>query len=611
MKLIKNLSQWMLLLGVLFMVSSCNDDEDPVTPPVDNDKTIVTIATETPNLTSLVAALQKVNLVETLNGTTEYTVFAPTDDAFAQFLADNNIATLDDVPDALLTQILLNHVVVGEAKSTDLSTGYINSVATRGDDALSLYINTSAGVNINGVSDVITANVDASNGIVHIVDAVIGLPTVVTFATADDTFSSLVAALTRSDLTTDYVSILTGDGPFTVFAPTNDAFSSLLSGLGFSSLADVPVDVLQTILNYHVVAGANVQSSALVDGNAVETFQGESITIDLTGGAGIIDASGMKANVVAADVQSNNGVVHAIDKVIIPQAVLDIINPTIAGVVSMNPDFSSLLAAVVKADLVETLSGDTEFTVFAPTNAAFAQFLQDKGFASLDEVPADALKTILLNHVVTGTVPSTALSTGYVKTNAAESTTNNLIDMYINLDSGVVINGQSTVTAADVAARNGIIHVVDAVIDLPTVVTFAVADGTFGTLVAALSRSDNESNSGLIPALSGTGPFTVFAPTNDAFGDLLAELGVSSLEDIDLATLEAVLKYHVIAGSNVLASTLTDGMMVATFEGTEITIDLDNGAQIIDNRDRVSDIIVTDVQASNGVVHAINKVILP
>ena len=282
---------------------------------------------------------------------------------------------------------------------------------------------------------------------------------------------------------------------------------------------------------------------------------------------------------------------------------------TIAQIATDTPELSTLVAALERADLVATLDGDTDFTVFAPTNAAFNAFLADNGFSDLESIPVDVLRQTLLNHVVTGNFQSSSLTTGYVKTNATESNTGNNIDIFINVENGVQLNGQSRVSSADIIASNGTVHVVDAVIALPTVVTFATADANFEILTAALTRSDLTTD--FVGTLSAEGPFTVFAPTNDAFGDLLAELGLSGLSDIPVETLDAVLKYHVIAGANVLSSTLTDDMEVSTLQNVDFMIDLDNGAEIVDNQGRRTSIIVTDVQSSNGVIHVINRVLLP
>ena len=283
---------------------------------------------------------------------------------------------------------------------------------------------------------------------------------------------------------------------------------------------------------------------------------------------------------------------------------------TIADFVSANPNYSSLKAALDRAGLTSTLDGTTNYTVFAPDNAAFSAFLTSNGFASLNDVPVDVLQQVLLNHVVTGTNLSTSLTTGYVKTLATEATTSNPIDMYINTSSGVMINGDVSVTAADIMVDNGVIHAVNKVIALPTVVTFATADSTFDTLVAALTADAGFTYVSTLSSTSSPAPFTVFAPTNGAFGDLLTELGVGGLGDIPTATLEATLNTHVVAGANVLSTALTDNMTVTTL-GDTFTINLGSGATFTDQNGRTGNIIVTDVQAANGVVHVIDKVILP
>lgn len=278
---------------------------------------------------------------------------------------------------------------------------------------------------------------------------------------------------------------------------------------------------------------------------------------------------------------------------------------------SADPDLSNLKAAVDKAGLAATLNAGGTFTVFAPSNAAFAQFLTDNGFASLNDVPVATLKEILLNHVLATKVMASQVTTGYVNTLAkgAASSTRNL-SMYINADSGVKINGIATVTKTDINARNGVIHKVDKVIGLPTVVTHALANPNFSTLVAALTRSDMPNFVGI---LSGTAssPFTVFAPTNAAFGSLLTELSLPNLAAIPKTTLENTLKYHVVAGANVASTDITNNMNVTTFQGGTFKITTTGGVKITDANNRVANVIATDVQCSNGIIHAIDKVILP
>jgi len=279
--------------------------------------------------------------------------------------------------------------------------------------------------------------------------------------------------------------------------------------------------------------------------------------------------------------------------------------------VSSDSNLSSLKAAIDKAGLSATLNQSGTFTLFAPTNAAFATFLQANGYASLNDVPTVALKTLLMNHVLNSEVKAAAISTGYVSTLAMGSASSTRpISMFINTNGGVKINGVSNVVATDIDANNGVIHKVDAVIGLPTIVTHATANPQFTSLVSALTRSDMPNFVGI---LSGTAnsPFTVFAPTNTAFSSLLTEIGAANLAAIPKTTLENTLKYHVVTGANVGSNNLTNNMMVPTFQGGSFKITTTGGAKITDNNNRVSNIIVTDVQCSNGIIHAIDKVLLP
>lgn len=610
----KNLLKLSLIVFLTVFATSCSDDDNGDVNA--GEVTIAAFVQNNPDYSSMQAALVRTGLVETLDGSTEYTVFAPNNVAFEAFLNANGFASLDDVPVDVLTNILLNHVVPGNNDSASLSTGYINSLATFGTTTnnLSLYVDTSAGVRINNEASVTTPDVAVSNGVIHAVDAVIGIPTIVTQATANSGFSILVEALiAASDANIDYVALLSGtaSSPFTVFAPDNAAFNNLLTTLGYSSLSDIPQPVLQLVLNYHVLAGVNVRAEDLTDGQTATTFQGEDITISLANGPQIIDATGMPANISVTNVQTSNGVIHAIDKVLLPQEVIDIVDPTIAGLAMMTADLSSLAEALTITGLDTVLDDrNAEFTVFAPVNSAFDLFLTANGFASLSDVPVDVLTQVILNHALTGTVLSSSLSTSYTSTLATYGTSANNLSLYINTESGVTLNGISTVTTADINAANGVVHIVDSVIALPTVVTFAVADPTFGTLVSALTRPDQPDFVSVLSTANGTSPapFTVFAPTNTAFEDLLTELGISSLDDIDTATLTATLNTHVIAGANVREENLVDGT-VSTL-GDDIVINATN-ATITDQNGRISNIIVTNVQAANGVVHAIDKVLLP
>ena len=325
MKTFRFLFKTVLILILSFTTfTSCNNDDETMPMPITN--TIVDFVSNSPDYSILLEALQLANgnLPDVLNGEGPYTVFAPNNAAFAAFLLDNNFGALSDIPTDVLTQVLLNHVVSGNAVSSSLETGYsVNSLstATPNENNMSLFINTADGVVINGIATVTTADVSVDNGTIHAVDAVIGLPTVITFAAADPNFSVLVTALTRSDLTFDFVGTLstpngTAPAPFTVFAPTNDAFVDLLAELNVASLDDIDEPNLKGTLEMHAVAGVNVLAAGLSDGMTIGTLGGN-ITANVTGGATLTDANDRVIEIIAVDVQASNGVIHAINKVLL------------------------------------------------------------------------------------------------------------------------------------------------------------------------------------------------------------------------------------------------------------------------------------------------------
>jgi uncharacterized surface protein with fasciclin (FAS1) repeats len=309
----------LLLFGALTLFTSCDDDDDDT---MEGPQDIVTFAQNSDDYTILAEAVEATNLDGVLSGTGPYTVFAPDNDAFQALLDSNpDWNALEDIPTETLTAVLTNHVLGGERGSADLVDGYYTTLSvTPFDDAVtSLYVNLDNGVTLNGGPQVVAADVEVDNGVIHGIDAVIGLPTVVTFATSNPALSTLVAALTRDDLSTDFVATLNGDGPFTVFAPTNMAFQNLLdSNDDWNTLDDIPAETLEAVLLYHVTDAGNVRSGALMDDMNVNTLAGESLTVDLSGSAPVIEGGSSSAEVVLADIQGVNGVVHVIDEVLLP-----------------------------------------------------------------------------------------------------------------------------------------------------------------------------------------------------------------------------------------------------------------------------------------------------
>lgn len=268
-------------------------------------------------------------LADDLSGPGPFTVFAPTDAAFAA-LPSGTIETLLADPTGTLAQILLYHVVGGTALSTDLSDG--QTIATLQGQTVEVTINAD-GVFIND-AQVIVADITATNGVVHVIDAVILPPapqpttTVVDVIVNSDVHNTLEAAVVAAGL----VETLSGTGPFTVFAPTDNAFAALPAGTVETLLAD-PTGTLTQILLYHVV-GAQALSTDLTNGQTVATLQGQTVTVTInTDGVFINDAQ-----VTVADIVTDNGVIHVIDAVLLPQQPSFVSNGETIGSVDVYPN---------------------------------------------------------------------------------------------------------------------------------------------------------------------------------------------------------------------------------------------------------------------------------
>ncbi len=283
--------------------------------------------------------------------------------------------------------------------------------------------------------------------------------TIVDVAVADGRFETLVAALTAADL----VDALSGEGPFTVFAPTDAAFAALPEGTVDALLADIPA--LTSILTYHVAPG-KFMAADVVALTEIGTLEGSPISIEVTDSGVVLNGS---VNVVITDIETSNGVIHVIDAVLLPPSMMpestDDMSMTdsgsIAGIAAANGNFTTLVAALEAAGLDGVLASSGSYTVFAPTDAAFAALPAGTVEALLEDIPT--LTNILLYHVVPGTVTAADVVTLHSADTLAGS------PVYINVvDGGVVLNGSVNVTATDIMANNGVIHVIDSVL-LPPV----------------------------------------------------------------------------------------------------------------------------------------------
>ncbi|MFA8436657.1 MAG: fasciclin domain-containing protein [Marinifilaceae bacterium] len=581
----------MMVVGLFLSVPmACNDDDDDLVVIVTPD--IVEIAVGNSDFSTLVAALQKADLVGALQGNGPFTVFAPTNSAFNALFNDLGISGLDDLTAEQLTPILLYHVLGNEVRAADVKTGYVNTLSSDSPDGdpLSLYLNTDNSVRLNKDAMVTTADILASNGVIHVIDKVLLPQHVVDIAIADPNFSILVAAVVKADL----ANTLSGEGPFTIFAPTNAAFEALFMKLGISGIDDLTAEDLVPILTAHVLSG-NIRAEDVSSGTVATLNPEKSLDIMVDGSGVTIDGN---TKVIATDVQGTNGVIHVIDKVLgIPDDGQDDIVDIALG----NGDFSSLVAALKKANLVDALKGEGPFTVFAPTNAAFESLFSSLGITGLDDLSAEQLTPILLYHVLGAEVKAADVQTGYANTLSTDSPGSDPLSLYLNTDNGVRLNKDIMVTSTDIMASNGVIHVIDKVLLPPHVVDIAIADPNFSILVAAVVKAD------LAGTLSGDGPFTIFAPTNAAFEALFQDLGISGLDDLTAEDLIPILTYHVLSG-NVRAADVATGSVPTLNEGNSLDISVSGSSVTINSS---TNVIATDVQGTNGVIHAIDKVLLP
>ena len=425
------------------------------------------------------------------------------------------------------------------------------------------------------------------------------LGSIVDVARDAGSFSTLLTALEATGLD---ATLADEDSDFTVFAPTDEAFEALPEGTLDTLLADT--DLLTDILLYHVITDSVVGSeTALSLAGTTTTMANEAkLAITVRGDALYLNES----LVIDTDIEASNGVIHVIDAVLTP-TVIGEPEGSIVDLALASPDLTTLVTALQAADLVGTLADeDALFTVFAPTDEAFAALGEDAIAALLADT--EALTDVLLYHVVGGaavdSIDATALY-GQMVTMVNEA------DVAIDIRDGELFINESKVIIKDIPATNGIIHVIDMVL-LPeseeaaepagTIVDIALADPQFSTLVTALEAAD------LVSTLADeTAVFTVFAPTDDAF----ALLGTDTINSLlaDVPTLTNILTYHVIGDQTVASATAIslDGSDVEMLNGDTVSVSVQDGTLYIND----SAVIAADVVATNGVIHVIDAVLTP
>lgn len=595
----------------MLFLQACDDEDDKKTEVVETvvaPTTIVDTAIANGRFTTLVAALQATGLDATLAGTaSDFTVFAPTDEAFALLGQETIDALLADTE--TLSDILTYHVISGEVNASTAIGLAGTTVDMVNGDALALSLDGS-NLLVN-TATVITTDIQTDNGIIHVIDAVLlppadkAMPTssILETAIANGNFTTLVAALQATSLDT----VLADESAtFTVFAPTDDAFA-LIGEETINTLLANP-DVLSNILLQHVIADSAVDSVTAfsLNGANVETVAMTNIALQINATTDLLMFGG--ANIVMKDIYTNNGIIHVIDAVIVGD--IDIPAPamTLVDVAIANGNFTMLVAALQSTGLDTVLSDlDSDFTVFAPSDDAFAKLPA----GTLDSLTSEQLTNILLYHVLSGEVlADRAITVAQSMENMITMANSDKASLSF-VDSMLFVNG-GKVSTADVMADNGVIHVLDNVLLPPAematpiqnIVEVAVADpDNFSTLVTALTAAD------LVTTLSDEDAmFTVFAPTNAAFAAIDPDALLALLADTDALT--NVLLTHVVGGATLssLDAYAANGKMLTTASGTAINvaIDAETGMLVIGG----ANVVISDIYTTNGVIHVIDRVIL-
>ena len=451
---------------------ACDSDNNSSSPPAPEEPTaeppapelgsIVDVARDAGSFSTLLTALEAAGLDATLADTdSDFTVFAPTDEAF-EALPEGALNTLLADTD-LLTDVLLYHVITDSVVGSDTALSLAGTtqlmaneaklaITVRGD---ALYLNESL---------VIDTDIEASNGVIHVIDAVlipttIGEPegSIVDLALASPDLTTLVTALQAADLVG---ALADEDALFTVFAPTDEAFAALGDDAIAALLADT--EALTNVLLYHVVGEAAVDSidAIALYGQMVTMLNEADVTIDVRDGELFINDS----KVIIKDIPASNGIIHVIDMVLIPESE-DAAEPTgtIVDIALADPQFSTLVTALEAADLVSTLADETAvFTVFAPTDDAFALLGTDTINSLLADVPT--LTNILTYHVIGDQAVGSATA---ISLDGSDVEMLNGDTVSVSVQDGTLYLNDSAVIVPDVVATNGVIHVIDAVLTPP------------------------------------------------------------------------------------------------------------------------------------------------
>ena len=327
MKSIKKIVWILIAASLSSSMYSCLDDEgiNPAPPSsATGPNDIAAIANTDSRTDSMAVALNEANLMPIFQSANTYTLFAPNNQAFIDLLAtDSTWNRIADIDAITLTNLLYYHTLGSEVKSTDLTdSSYATTLNTEGTpkrENTVIEVDLTFGAKLNNSVKVEAFNIQATNGVVHIIDQVMRPQNVLELANHDERFSSLVNAMRIfGDTITKEIN---GNGPYTVFAPTNEAFQRLLdSDTTWNSLSDIPRATLNAVLSYHIVNGVNIQNNEFTQNQTLTTLDNGTLTVNITSSAQLLTTDTMQGavNITLTDIQGTNGVIHTVEEVLIP-----------------------------------------------------------------------------------------------------------------------------------------------------------------------------------------------------------------------------------------------------------------------------------------------------
>ena len=667
--------------------------DSAVQPIQSSERDIVQLVSNDPDLSTLVVALKAANLTATLSGAGAdgFTVFAPTNKAFS-LLPETTLAHLLDPANILELQAVLEYHVLPYVYDSRTRITPIFAYTLEGSN---LTITKRGGqLNVNNAV-AIFVDLEASNGVVHVIDHVLmppakPKPTIIERITSMPELSDFqFAYVTALEGSLGSTGILDVDGPLTVFIPTNEAFLKLPKGLLDHLLEPENIIELQSLLSYHVVSGAELHTGCnkgseqpgdvaslgrpcgqldLETNSFVNTLQGQGINVGyhkrcpisgcdetvILSPDNIDYRTSTLSKIVGTDVQASNGIIHLIDNVLIPPA------PTRTILQSAElSGYTTFVTALKAANLTAALDGDGPFTVFVPSNEAFAKLPKATLDLLLDPKNVKELQDILKYHVIAGGALRAGCNLvgrpcnddlevagdekGSIKTLEGKAVTISQVPSSSDHDASIVIDKSYIVPfrsvpgngfgSLDQIATNGIWHVIDQVL-MPT----TPVDQTLNQLIASkpdLSTFATALKAGrLTGALDGqNGQLTVFAPSNQAFAKLPKATLEHLLDPKNIDELQSILEYHVIGNIELRTgckrdvygacdgnNDLENLSFVFTLQSNSINVDVQKNGAIFLSPDvfykptvhpKISKIVQTNLGATNGIVHIIDQVLIP